>query len=382
LNFQLERNQKKISVSMQNDLGKDLGLAFEPMSFRCCGNQCIFCFIDQNPKGLRPGIYLKDEDYRYSFLYGNYVTLTNAKQSDLNRIAEQRLSPLYISIHATESHVRKSILGLKKDDHLLEKIQFLAEHGIEMHGQIVLCPGINDGPILKKTLNDLIAFYPSLLSMALVPVGLTRHRKNLKSLTSFDSQSAKELIKSINHVQSKYDRQLNTSFVYLSDEFYLLAHEALPSDAHYGEYWQIDNGVGMTRAFLEHFTQDAHHFPDALNTPERMIIVTGALAGPVLQENILPRLQQIHNLKMDIRIIQNDFYGDSVTVSGLLTGQDILNTLRKENGEYTALLPANCLNDEELFLDDISVTDLSNHLSRNVKILHHFSELWPEHHES
>ena len=356
--------------------GETLGLDFEPMRYHTCGNRCIFCFVDQNPEGLRQSLYLKDEDYRLSFLYGNYVTLTHVKRSDLERIVEQRLSPLYVSIHATDPLVRKTLLGLKRDDGLLEKIHFLVKNDIELHGQIVLCPGINDGEVLKDSLESLSPLFPTLRSMAVVPVGLTRHRRHLPEVARVDAGAVKRVINMVRQIQKRYLKHLGEPFVYLSDEFYLMAGYPLPPLDHYGDLWQIENGVGMTRAFLTTFHEDTRTFPVRLDRPEHYIIITGALAGPALEKDILPTLRRIENLNIDVKVVHNRFYGESVTMSGLLTGRDVIDTIRGVRTGATLLLPANCLNHDGLFLDDLKPRDLAEELDRRILVLDDFSDLW------
>jgi len=348
---------------------------FEPIRYRGCGNHCIFCFVDQNPKGLRQTLYFKDEDYRLSFLYGNYVTLTRASEADLRRIAEQRLSPLYLSIHALDVEIRKRMLGIQKEDHLLSKIRYLAENRIEMHGQIVLCPGLNDGSVLEQTLTGLESFYPALKSLAIVPVGLTRYRDDLPLLQPVDAKQAKNVIRQIEIFQKKYLQQWGDCFVYPADEFYLLADRAVPDSASYGDMWQIENGVGMIRSLLDSVSLSLEHYTGDME-PKLYTAITGTLAGPVLNEHIVPRIYEKTGLEIQILTVANRFYGESVTVSGLLTGQDILAALEKQAGSGPVLLPGNCLNTDGIFLDDMTPQMLTDRSHRKVMILDHFTELW------
>ncbi len=355
-------------------LGLGTGFTFSPMSFKACGNKCVFCFSDQNPRGLRKSLYFKDEDYRLSFLFGNYVTLTRVGPEDLKRIAVQRLSPLFVSIHAFDPLVRKKLLGVKRDDGLWNKLRFLAKKGIELHGQIVLCPGINDGETLEKTVSACARLYPSLRSLALVPVGLTRHRQALFPLARFDAAGAKALVAWAEKKQDFFRNRFGEPFVYLSDEFYLLSKSPLPPLRHYGDFWQSENGVGMTALFIESFRKSARRFPSVLKNPSRLILVTGVLAAPVLVKNVLPALNRIGGLEACVVPVPNRFYGESVTVSGLLTGRDIADALQPAPSGAGAVvcIPSNALNHDGLFLDGCTVPRLEKACGRAVRVLDGF----------
>ena len=373
-----QRVRERISVRFDTTKGTEVGLDFEPMQFMCCGNHCVFCFVDQNPEGMREAIYLKDEDYRLSFLYGNYVTLTSANRADLERIVEQRLSPLYVSIHATDAAVRKELLGLKLDDYLLEKLRFLFDYGIEVHGQLVICPGINDGHVLDETIETLQTFYPDLRSLSIVPVGLTQHRQGLRDLKPIDTDIAACIIQQVAGLQEAWTNKHGDAFVYLADEFYLLTRNDVPPLSHYGDFWQLDNGVGMMRYFLSEFEASAENFPDGLDRPQRVTMATGMLAASVLQEYVAPRLNAIDGLCVDIQAVPNRFYGDSVTVSGLLTGRDIIEAFEHDMDDSIILLPPNCVNSDGLMLDETTPDGLARTLGRSVRILDELEELWDE----
>jgi putative radical SAM enzyme (TIGR03279 family) len=335
----------------------------------------VFCFVDQNPKGMRSSLYVKDEDYRFSFLYGNYVTLTHVRDADLERIVAQRLSPLYVSIHATNAAVRRRLLGIEKDDGLLDKIHVLCEAGIVLHGQIVLCPGINDGDVLNRSIDVLSTYYPSLRSLSVVPVGLTRYRQDRVLLQRVDGRMASEVLQKVMPIQDRFLDALGEPFVYLSDEWYLLADAALPPEAHYGDFWQVENGVGLTRAFLADFENALSAVPES-GDERRYVLVTGTLAEPVLRRHVIPRLRAIGHLEVDVRAVPNRFYGDSVTVSGLLTGGDIRDAFREEERDTVLCLPPNCLNADGLFLDDATPNTLSEDLGRPVMVLDNWTDLW------
>lgn len=374
LTMKIIKPDKKIVEIQVKDPG-NLGLSFHPVQFKKCGNNCIFCFIDQNPSGMRKSLYDKDEDYRLSFLYGNYVTLTNVTQEDLDRIIEQRLSPLYISVHAVQPAVRKKLLGINRDDHLLDKISFLVKHNIELHAQIVLCPGINDGKILRETIEKLYRYYPSLKTLAVVPVGLTRHRKRLPLIQPVSPYVAKQVLLQIQSMQNNFKNTLGVPFVFLADEFYLLTGSSLPPREHYGEFYQIDNGVGLTRHFMHEFRMAAKHFPDSCIPSKRLNFITGEMAFPVLDKYILPVLNQINGITAQAFSVKNKFYGSSVTVSGLLTAGDIINTCTSIKPEGEILLPDNCINSEGFFLDDLTVEDIMNALQQPVRIIQKAEEI-------
>jgi len=374
LKIEIHKPDTKIVQTYVTDTA-DLGLSFYPMQFKSCGNNCIFCFIDQNPPGMRQSIYEKDEDYRLSFLYGNYVTLTNATKNDLERIVNQKLSPLYISIHAVQPHIRRKLLGITKNDHIIEKITFLTHNNIELHAQIVLCPGINDEETLNETIEELSGFYPYLNTLAIVPVGLTKHRKNLPRIKPVTKGIADSLLNQVCSIQNKFKETLGTSFVFLADEFYLLSKKDLPGREHYGEFHQIDNGVGLTRHFIHDFRQAAQKFPESVRLQRKLIFVTGELAGPVIKEHILPVLNQINGISAEVCEVHNTFYGRSVTVSGLLTGMDIINTCKYHTHKGEILLPGNCLNNDGLFLDGLKITDVRKNLQTHVRIINNVEEI-------
>jgi len=369
LEIKVDRQGQPFIYEIEKDYEDNLGIVFEDFKYKHCGNKCIFCFVDQNPKRLRKSLYFKDEDFRLSFLYGNYVTLTNISKKDLQRIVDQRLSPLYISVHSTDLEVRKLMLGIKKDDHLLEKIRFLANHQIELHAQIVLCPLVNDGASLIKSIEDLVQFYPDLKSIAIVPLGLTKHREALYPLKPVTPYFAKKTIQQIDDLAETYKNQQDDYIIYLADEFYLQAEMELPKAERYQDFPQIENGVGMVREFIENFEEQKSHFPHRISGQRNLTLATGVLAAPIIKKHVIPRLNQIENLSVSLCVVQNNFYGNSVTVTGLLTGHDILAQLSKTELGDKIILPANCLNFEGFFLDDWTPEDLENKLSRPVEFI-------------
>lgn len=370
------QNGRKVRVRFDRRSGENPGLELEPMEFNSCGNRCLFCFSDQNPKGMRETLYFKDEDYRLSFLFGNYVTLTRVNGADLVRIAEQRLSPLFVSVHAFDPAVRSKLLGIGKNDGLWDKLQFLAENKITLHGQIVLCPGINDNEILDATVTACVELYPAFHSLSVVPVGLTGHRRGLFQLKSICPATAKTVVSQIRKIQTGFRKKLGESFVHLSDEFYILSGEPFPAARHYGGFWQSDNGVGMTVQFLETFRESAESFPKRLREPLSAVLLTGTLAGPILKKHVLPALKRIRNLDVDVIAVPNRFYGESVTVSGLLTGRDMARALESAPKDAAAWLPPNCVNADGLFLDGWTAEDLSKKTNRKIIIMEDFADAW------
>jgi len=361
----LRRGGHEWKVNLAPEESGWLGVEFADMEYHSCGNKCVFCFVDQNPPGMRKSLYFKDEDYRLSFLYGNYVTLTNLSRSHLERIVEQRLSPLYVSVHSTEDDLRKRMLGLHRSDRLLEKIDFLARGGIELHAQIVLCPEWNDGEHLEKTLADLAARFPAVQSVAVVPLGLTGHREELTALRTVTPAEAVGLLVSEKRWEKEFRSRLGVAFVYLADEFYLLAGAPLPSAARYDGFPQIENGVGMTRSFLDRFARQKYRFPREVK-PVRVRIVSGELAAPILTARVLPVLNTISGLQAEVVAVKNRFFGGKVTVSGLITGGDIIGQLRGMERADLIMIPPNCRNGDGLFLDDLDLDGLSRALDAPV----------------
>jgi len=359
----INRDDQSVIYEIEKDADEDIGLVLEEMELMACGNNCVFCFVYQNPKGMRKPLYFKDEDYRYSFMYGHYVTMTTMTQKDLDRIVEQRLSPLYISVHSTEEKTRKFLLGIKKDDHLLEKMDFLTSNGIELHTQIVLTPGINDGDIFDQTVNDLKKFYPGVKSIAVVPIGLTQHRKRLTPLRIHTPDELKEMISFVDERRERLKKELGAHFVYLSDEFYIKAKHSLPEAKYYDAFYQIENGVGEFRDMIDNFENAFNPQAKGFNKPVKITWVTGILAYKLLEEKIVNPLRQIKNLTIELVPVVNKWYGPSIQVSGLLVAQDIYEQIKdKELGDLV-LLPPRVLNDDGFFLDDWTVDKLSEKLA-------------------
>ncbi|MDZ7289587.1 MAG: DUF512 domain-containing protein [candidate division KSB1 bacterium] len=360
---EVRRGDELLVFAIEKHFDDTLGLNFAPLKIRGCGNDCIFCFVDQNPAGMRSPLYFRDEDFRLSFLSGHYVTLSNLSRADLERIVRQRLTPLFISVHATDSAVRKFLLGIKFDDRLLDKFTYLTQNGIELHTQIVLCPGINDGEVLRKTLSDLAGFYPQVRSVAVVPVGLTRHREGLTPIKPVTKEYAQQFLRIADDFATEFRQRLGTHFVYPADEFYVMAGESIPPASRYDAFDQMENGVGMLRDLLDDFNdRQIARFPKRLPRPARVTLVTARLAGDFLAQHILPHLQQIKNFHPELVIVPNKFYGESITVTGLLTGQDIFAALSQRDLGAAVFLPKNCLNDQQIFLDDWKLPEMQDQL--------------------
>jgi putative radical SAM enzyme (TIGR03279 family) len=341
-----------------------LGLDVDALKMRACNNTCAFCFAHQNARGMRRALYFKDDDYRFSFLNGNFATLTNLSQADLDRIVEQRLSPLYISVHTTDWALRNRILGNPKAPNILEQIAFFAAARIRMHTQVVLCPGINDGDPLAKSLVDLARYHPFVETVALVPVGLTQYREKLPVIESPDPDYAGSLLEWAEPWRRRFLKELGTRFAFPSDEFYLLAGQPFPGGRSYEGYPQLGNGVGGSRKFLDDFRRLEKRLPLTVSPPHRVSVITGTLPVPVL-EGAIQRLNQIGGLSVTMLPVVNEFFGGSVTCAGLLTGKDILKTLDSHGdalGE-ALLVPSVALKeDQDIFLDDVRLDELSMRL--------------------
>lgn len=353
-------------IEVERDESEPLGLIFQAPIPAECGNKCVFCFVHQLPKGLRRPLYVKDEDYRLSFLYGNYVTLANIDDSDLERIKLQRLSPLYISVHATDPVVREGMLGKPGIPPILEIIKQLAGAGITMHTQVVLCPGINDGPVLKQTVADLSSLFPAVASLAVVPVGLTMHRKGLPALQPVTKEYAAELLSQWQPEMVGLARRLGEPFLFFADEFYIKGAVAFPPLEAYGDLPQIENGVGMIPVFLEE-ADDVVRGAKRLNAAT-VTVVTGESPYPYLQ-NFLHRLGKKTGIKFSVVPVKNRLFGETVTVTGLVSGGDILSCLEKVELGDVILIPDVMLKEGEgVFLDDLSTEELHNALGRDVVV--------------
>jgi len=346
--------------------GSDLGLHFSPPTIsalqKCCNN-CIFCFVDQNPGGMRPALYIKDDDYRLSFLYGNFITLNRITEPELKRITRLQLSPLYVSVHTTNPALRQIMFGTKKAIKGLLNLKRLVNAGIRIHAQVVLCPGFNTGTEMEHTIKDLGQMGPNLSSVALVPVGLTGHRSGLERLKQFDPVEAEELVEKIKAIQLTFLREKESRFVFLADEFYNLAGLAVPGDNEYEGYPQLENGVGLTRLFLDELEMIKKQLPDSLETAAKISIATGRAAESIMKQ-LAMIFAEIDNLTINLKIIDNKFFGDQVTVSGLLTGGDLLAALEGDDlGDALFISKALLKDQSNCFLDDLDLNEIEKVLA-------------------
>jgi putative radical SAM enzyme (TIGR03279 family) len=366
LDILIMRKNMRLSFKLSSCEGKEMGLEIKPFKIKICRNKCLFCFVSQLPKGLRKTLYVKDEDYRMSFLYGNYVTLTSLIPQEKKRIVEQRLSPLYLSIHSTNKTIRNILLGNPKAPDILKELRFFKEHKIRMHCQIVLCPGYNDGKDLLQTIRDLYKLYPYVLSIAVVPVGLTAHRKSPVKMNPVEKDDAAKAIAVICSFQKRFRKKHGDSIVYAADELYLKAGIAFPPLHEYGEFPQLENGVGMVPLF----SQQAKKINIAQVTgTKRFITFTGISFYPFLSKFV----DKLNRGGIDIEAIavENTFFSTSITVAGLLTGRDVVRSLSEVIRKDDILLIPNIVMREghEVFLDDLSRQDIQDLLGIKVVVI-------------
>ena len=391
-------------VTVRKDEYEELGLEFESYLMdkqHHCKNKCIFCFVDQMPPGMRETLYFKDDDARLSFLFGNYITLTNMEQKDIDRIIKMHISPVNVSVHTTNPGLRVKMLGNRFAGDIMEKLKYLANGGISLNCQIVLCKGINDGAELERSIEDLSKYLPNLTSVSVVPVGLTKYREGLEPLEPFTREDARHLIDTVESWQKKLYPEHGTHFIHASDEWYILAGRELPEEESYDGYPQLENGVGMIRLLVDEFTQVLDEYKEYLSkdpkarkqieeaqkglgldyrqSVEAMClmpcsrnvgIVTAHLAYPYLKK-LAKQLNQLRpDIMIDVYDIENEFFGPNITVSGLITGQDIIKQLKPCQLGEELLIPANMLRSgETVFLDDVSIADIENDLQVKVRVV-------------
>ena len=357
-------------IEIEKDYDDDLGLEFETALFDGliqCNNRCPFCFIDQQPPGKRESLYLKDDDYRLSFLYGSYLTLTNLTEREWQRIEQMRLSPLYVSVHATEPEVRIRLLKNPRAGQIMEQFKWFQQRRLQIHAQVVVCPGINDGGHLERTLLDLASFHqgdiPAVASAAVVPVGLTRFRPKENELMPVSREKAIEVISQVQALQEKFRHQFGSSFAWLADEWFLIAQQELPPESHYENYPQIGNGVGSIRQFIKQFQATAKKMlPARLETRRRFTWVVGNAVEYAFKP-LVQQLNSVEGLEVYLAALRSNYWGQEITVTGLLTGQDLLEGLRGKDLGDAILLPSLMLkHGDTRFLDDMTVGELARQL--------------------
>lgn len=367
-------------VELEKDYDDDLGLEFATALFDGliqCNNHCPFCFIDQQPPGKRSSLYLKDDDYRLSFLYGSYLTLTNLTEREWERVARLRLSPLYVSVHATQPDIRIRLLKNPRAGQILEQLRWFQTHRLQLHTQVVVCPGINDGDHLQQTLLDLASFHapvqndqayyaPTVLSIAIVPVGLTRFRPAEDELVPVTPDMAKRTIAQVQPLQVAFQRQYGSPVAWLADEWFLIAGQDLPPASHYQDYPQIGNGVGSIRQFLQQFQVASQRLPNRITPPRTLTWVVGNAVEQAFQP-VVSRLNQVQGLTIQMAALRSDYWGQSITVTGLLTGQDLIQGLTGKALGDGILLPTVMLkHDEARFLDDMFVDEVARQLNITI----------------
>ncbi|HHW02964.1 MAG TPA: DUF512 domain-containing protein [Thermoanaerobacterales bacterium] len=333
-----------------------------------CKNKCIFCFVDQMPPGLRQSLYVKDDDYRLSTAFGTFITLTNLSQQELNRIVKLGLSPMYVSVHATSPEIRNFMMKNPRSGEVLDMLKFLTSHHILIHCQIVLCPEINDGVILEQTLKDLADLWPQILSVAVVPVGLTKFRQNLYPLRAFTRDEADDVINFVENFQKQCLKKHKTRLVFAADEFYCIAQRPVPAYETYEEFYQLENGVGMMALLKRQIEQNMAKLPSTLHRKRKVTIATGVSAHRFLQQ-ILKPMRNVKGLEFTVHPITNNFFGNSVTVAGLITGSDLMEQLKGRETGDALLIPDVMLKDGDIFLDDLKVKDVEDFLETKLEVV-------------
>ena len=356
-------------LAFEKDYDEELGAEFETAVFdgiRRCANNCYFCFVNQVPPHMRSSLYIKDDDYRLSFLYGNFVTMTNMVEADFERIKRLHLTPLFVSVHTMNMKLREELLQSKRAGLLIEQLDALEAAEVEYHTQVVLCPGLNDGEELDYTISELIKRKPYVQSVAIVPVGLTKYREGCYPLSMFDKAGAAKVIDQVEKWQRKERHETGEGFVYLGDEFYLMAERGLPETEEYDGFPQLDNGIGLLRNFIDEWEQAAESDTD-LSVPTNIKVVVGTAAAPIFSKLIAEL--KVDKLTVKVVPVENKFFGKMVNVSGLLTGRDILEALKADTDKCDGVIIPECAlrSGESIFLDDYSLAELEKELS--VKLM-------------
>ncbi len=364
----LQKEFEQEIFEIEKDPYEPLGVSFTEVLFdgvRMCGAHCVFCFVEQLPPGLRAPLYIKDDDFRLSFMDGNFVTLANVSDEDLERIVTQRLSPLYISVHTTDSELRREMLGRDVPD-ILKQIDTLSNGQIELHTQIVLCPGINDGKALEKTVLDLYERHPAVKSIAIVPAGISKYRTNETPIPQIDADYSQNIIRLVTRWQRWFRAEKRERIIHAADELFLSAGKLVPAAKFYEGFPQIENGIGHVRKFLDASVRAKKLIENELDSPVKVVFVTGKLFGPVLTK----WLKSIDSkyLDWDVLAVENSLFGETVTVSGLLAGKDVVNAVKGVDSPDIVVIPATALRDG-VFLDDVTIDDIQEVLGHKTEII-------------
>ena len=358
-------------LEIEKEYDEDIGIVFEnPLmdKIKVCSNKCIFCFIDQLPKGMRKTLYVKDDDSRLSFLYGNFITLTNLSDDEFERIIRYRISPIKVSVHTSDPELRKYMMGNNKDIDILKSLKRLIDAKITVDCQIVLVRDVNDKDELNRTINDLSSLHPGLRSVAVVPVGLTKHREKLLELNPFDKESAGDVVKQVAEIQKEFLKKIKTRFVFIADEFYLLSGYDFPPYEAYEDFNQLENGIGMCRLLKTQVEETVKKLRYEKVQKDDVTFVTGVAAYELMVE-LAEKIMNRINVKINVVKIINNHFGDKITVSGLITGKDIIEQLKGKNYK-NLILPDNMINDNKVMLDDMEIKDLERELNSKVQICH------------
>jgi putative radical SAM enzyme (TIGR03279 family) len=366
-----KRSGEEWELDIEREEGEDFGLGFEQIVPRQCANECIFCFCKGNPETARPSLFIRDEDIRLSFLYGNYTTLTSITEDEMTRIIEQRLSPQYVSVHATDLDVRARLLGVdRKRADISTKMERMLAAGIEIHAQVVLCPEINDGEILERTVRDLAALHPRVKSVAIVPLGLTRYNTD-ERLTAVTPEFCRRTIHEIFPLQREFRKTLGTTFAFLGDEIYLRAGSPIPTQRHYGDYPQIEDGIGMVRSFSNDFDKLLRGLErNPPKNPARLhgTVMTGTLFAPALK-NLVDRLNAATGTRLSVVGVENRYFGGDVSVAGLLTAECYLAARASVRGKFVIIPASSLKSGEEVMLDGTTLDEFERQIGLPVRAL-------------
>ncbi len=368
--FEVRKKDGEIwELEIEKDYDEDIGIVFEnPLmdNIKVCSNKCIFCFIDQMPRGMRKTLYVKDDDTRLSFLYGNFITLTNLKDEEIERIIKYKISPIKVSVHTTDNELRKYMMGNDKDIDILEYLKKLIDAGITVDCQIVLVRDVNDGEKLEQTINDLSNLYPGLRSVAVVPVGITKFRDKLTDINPFDKKSATDLVNQVTKIQNNLYAKIKTRFIFIADEFYITSGVDFPDYENYEDFDQLENGIGMCRLFKQQIEDLLPEYEGSKPTADELTFVTGVAAYELMVE-LSQRIMDKIPVKINVVKIINNFFGERITVSGLTTGKDIIEQLKNTNYK-NIILPRNMINDNNVMLDDLTTEDIERELKTEVAV--------------